>query len=167
MVRGTTRAPCRRAQRPSPFRKGIGRNTRQFVAQLASHVGYDIDYAKVDSVRWNRAARENFNGRLNPLKSLLSEMVRPEKAIAFAPGSPADAVKKYPDLCNADAGLDAAAWVARHKFGNAVDLQRVVCILKDTLTRYVEKNKLVPAVPTTHCEPVTGRDYPLGPAVER
>ena len=57
-----------------PFREGNGRSTRQFVEQLANHAGYEIDYSKVEQKRWNGAAIDSFNGHLEPMKRVFSDV---------------------------------------------------------------------------------------------
>jgi len=60
-----------------PFREGNGRATRVFVADLARHAGYTVDYAHVEPAQWNNAARASFMGELGAASKLFRAITRP------------------------------------------------------------------------------------------
>lgn len=98
-----------------PFREGNGRTTRELIGQIAREAGYDLDQTRIDNSKdqWNDAARRSFHGDLAPVKEILTEAIRPSRAIAFEKLPEAEACAKFPELRRAFDGLRAVEDLAR------------------------------------------------------
>lgn len=97
-----------------PFREGNGRSTRVYLSQLAKEAGYELDYSKVDKVRWNEAAKQSFDSDPKAMQQVFAAIATPIKAIAFDREKPQDAVRKHPSLKSAFLTIKAAeAYAAR------------------------------------------------------
>ena len=98
-----------------PFREGNGRTTRELIGQIAREAGYDLDQTRIDNSKdqWNDAARRSFHGDLAPVKEILTEAIRPSRAVAFEKLPEAEACAKFPELRRAFDGLRAVEDLAR------------------------------------------------------
>lgn len=98
-----------------PFREGNGRTTRELIGQIARAAGYELDQTRIDNSKdqWNDAARRSFHGDLAPVKEILTEAIRPSRAIAFEKLPEAEACAKFPELRKAFDGLRAIEDLAR------------------------------------------------------
>lgn len=98
-----------------PFREGNGRTTRELIGQIAREAGYELDQTRIDNTKdqWNDAARRSFHGDLAPVKEILTEAIRPSRAIAFEKLPEAEACAKFPELRRAFDGLRAVEDLAR------------------------------------------------------
>lgn len=98
-----------------PFREGNGRTTRELIGQIAREAGYELDQTRIDNSKdqWNDAARRSFHGDLVPVKEILTEAIRPSRAIAFEKLPEAEACAKFPELRKAFDGLRAIEDLAR------------------------------------------------------
>lgn len=98
-----------------PFREGNGRTTRELIGQIAREAGYELDQTRIDNSKdqWNDAARRSFHGDLGPVKEILTEAIRPSRAIAFEKLPEAEACAKFPELRRAFDGLRAVEDLAR------------------------------------------------------
>jgi cell filamentation protein len=98
-----------------PFREGNGRTTRELIGQIAREAGYELDQTRIDNSKdqWNDAARRSFHGDLGPLKAILTEAIRPSRAIAFEKLPEVEACAKFPELRRAFDGLRAVEELAR------------------------------------------------------
>jgi len=98
-----------------PFREGNGRTTRELIGQIAREAGYELDQTRIDNNKdqWNEAARRSFHGDLGPVKEILTEAIRPSRAIAFEKLPEAEACAQFPELRRAFDGLRAAEDLAR------------------------------------------------------
>lgn len=63
-----------------PFREGNGRTQRVFIAQLAHHAGYWVDYTKVDPDELMIATIQAANGMDGYLHEVFAEIVSEESA---------------------------------------------------------------------------------------
>nr|WP_317623809.1 Fic family protein [Acidovorax sp. SUPP3334]BDH38375.1 Fic family protein [Acidovorax sp. SUPP3334] len=98
-----------------PFREGNGRSTRELIGQLAREAGYGLDQTRIDNGKdqWNAAARHGFHGDQGPIVAILSDAIRPARAIAFEKLPEAEACAKHPELRPAFDGLRAIEDLAR------------------------------------------------------
>ncbi len=101
-----------------PFREGNGRATREFMAQLARQVGYDLDNAKIDNSKdqWNKACADSMRGDMAGLKRIFTQAVRPSRAIAFEQLSEAEALRRHPELRDAYAVLHGVRETYKEKY---------------------------------------------------
>ncbi len=102
-----------------PFREGNGRTTRELIGQIAREAGYELDQTRIDNSKdqWNAAARRSFHGDLAPVKEILTDAIRPSRAIAFEKLPEAEACAKFPELRKAFDGLRAIEDLARVSMG--------------------------------------------------
>jgi cell filamentation protein len=80
-----------------PFREGSGRTLRAFVADLAKHAGYAVDYTQVTPEGWNRAAAASVVDS-RAFAVVLGSITAVPRAQAFDRLPPAEAVRDYPEL---------------------------------------------------------------------
>lgn len=122
-----------------PFREGNGRTTRELIGQIAREVGYDLDQTRIDNSKdqWNDAARRSFHGDLTPVKEILSEAIRPSRAIAFEKLPEAEACAKFPELRRAFDGLRAIEDLARGSM--AGDPERVAGYMQQVRGEFVKR----------------------------
>lgn len=84
-----------------PFREGNGRTTREFIGQLAENAGYYLDQEKIDNRKneWNAAAKSAHKDfEYGQLRQILSEAIRPSRAVAFEQLAENVALAKHPEL---------------------------------------------------------------------
>lgn len=98
-----------------PFREGNGRTTRELLGLVARQAGYELDQTRIDNSKdqWNDAARRSFHGDQAPIKAILSEAIRPSRAVAFEHLPEAEACAKFPELRRAFDGLREVEALAR------------------------------------------------------
>lgn len=122
-----------------PFREGNGRTVRELIGRLAREAGYDLDQTRIDNTKdqWNDAARRSFHGDLTPVKQILTEAIRPSRAIAFERLPEAEACAKFPELRDAYAGLRAIEDTARTSLGG--DPERVAGYMHEVRAEFVKR----------------------------
>lgn len=83
-----------------PFREGNGRSTRVFMEYVARRAGYSLDQRRIDAVkyRWIDAASQSMAGRLEPIKQIFKEAVRPQRAVDFERLPRDTAIQLHPEL---------------------------------------------------------------------
>ncbi len=64
-----------------PFREGNGRTQRIYFRQWAKHIGFDIDFSKVDADRFMVATIHAAQGVMDDLAELFSELIQPEQGM--------------------------------------------------------------------------------------
>lgn len=60
-----------------PFREGNGRSQRAFFRQLAADAGWRLDWSQLDTRRNAAASAASMSGDLEPLATLLDQLVTP------------------------------------------------------------------------------------------
>lgn len=60
-----------------PFRKGNGRSQRAFFRQLAADAGWRLDWSQLDAHRNTAASAASMSGALEPLATMLDQLVTP------------------------------------------------------------------------------------------
>lgn len=91
-----------------PFREGNGRATREFISQVARSAGYEFDNARIDNNKsqWNQASAQSVQGDSGPMKEILSQAIRPSRAVAFEILPREEALKRHPELQQTFKALD-------------------------------------------------------------
>ncbi len=64
-----------------PFREGNGRTQRIYFRQWAGHLGFDIDFSKIDADRFMVATIHAAQGVMDDLVELFDELIQPEQRI--------------------------------------------------------------------------------------
>lgn len=136
-----------------PFKDGNSRTLRTFTRQLAREAGYDIDWGRFGNsdvgrtllyIARDRSVNElamphmkhehsvrlvlNTKFRLNEsrdLPDLLSDAIRPTRAIAFEQRSEREAVKAHPELQEAYQTMQTATKYFAEKWPGKLDAQEV------------------------------------------
>lgn len=122
-----------------PFREGNGRTTRELIGQIAREAGYELDQTRIDNSKdqWNDAARRSFHGDLGPVKEILTEAIRPSRAIAFEKLPEAEACAKFPELRRAFDGLRAVEDLARASMSG--DPERVAAYMQQVRSEFAKR----------------------------
>jgi len=73
-----------------PFREGNGRSTREFIRQLVSEAGYELDQTRIDnnSDQWSQASAAGHFGKLGPIKAIFADAIEPATSTAFRQPAP-------------------------------------------------------------------------------
>jgi cell filamentation protein len=58
-----------------PFREGNGRTQNVFIALLAAHAGYGLDFTRLDVAAFRNAMIESFRGREEPLAEQIRDLI--------------------------------------------------------------------------------------------
>lgn len=67
------------------FREGNGRAQRIFLNQLAEHAGYQIDWAAIGADRNDQVCKAAGQGKVEPMRQMLDEIVRARGQVADDP----------------------------------------------------------------------------------
>src|ERR1700730_18152946 len=91
------------------MRESNGRATKEFLYQLASQAGYELEFQRVGAKTWSTAAERQAGGA-DPRLALdvFTKITTPSRAIAFRDEHILDAVKRFPELQGAADALAAA-----------------------------------------------------------
>lgn len=129
-----------------PFREGNGRATRVFIGQLAKDAGYELDQSRIenDKDQWNLAARRSNLGDLTAIKQILTEAVRPMRAVAFDHHQPADALAKHPELRSAFLTVKAAESYAAERIPDPAARVAFVAQTKDHVRSALDAGRTIP-----------------------
>lgn len=122
-----------------PFREGNGRVTRELIGQIARQAGYELDQTRIDNSKdqWNEAARRSFHGDLRPVTEILTEAIRPSRAIAFEKLPEAEACAQFPELRRAFDGLRAVEDLARASMPG--DPERVAAYMQQVRGEFAKR----------------------------
>lgn len=58
-----------------PFREGNGRTMREFITSVSNEAGYDINWSAMDKKEWNKASKDGFEGKPEPMRELMQKAV--------------------------------------------------------------------------------------------
>lgn len=131
-----------------PFREGNGRTLREFFGHLARQAGYELDQTRLARApaEWNLASRQGHVGELAPMRALLTEAVRPSRALAFEKLPQAEALARYPELQGAYDGLRAMRESLAERFrGNSLAQERFYAQARSEVVRRLDTG-LIPEV---------------------
>jgi cell filamentation protein len=133
-----------------PFREGNGRATRVFIGQLCIQAGYEFDLTRLHDIsaqQWSAAAAASFNGRMEPLKGIFEQVVRPAAAFAFEHLNPVAAQIKHPELTPVYQKLDTLKVELLSRYGVAQDQAQVTLkkVTKVVLEGLESGKRIIPA----------------------
>jgi hypothetical protein len=112
-----------------------------------------MDGARLDQTRlarapaeWNLAARLGHVGELAPMRALLTEAVRPSRALAFEKLPQPEALARHPELQGAYDGLRAMRVSLAERFqGNALAQERFYAQARSEVVRKLDSGQLLGA----------------------
>jgi cell filamentation protein len=105
-----------------PFREGNGRAMRIVLRDIADRAGYTLDQSRIanDKGQWNAAAAKSMVGDIDDVRKILSEAIRPSRAIALERLPRDEALAAFPELETVYALLDTASHRLEQQYpGNA------------------------------------------------